>query len=121
MVKSREKMFVRQEKANTSNIALVAMPKGSAEIVSAISIPCINTSCKAVRTIHSASVVTRRSARPFLPQQRTVAGYLNIHGTATVAFLARYIATGSSSTSGLSTTTTIRCAVTIVMEFLILL
>ena len=118
MVKSREKVLIKQEKANTSNIAFVAMPKGSAVIVSANNVPCNSTSCKAVRSTHSASVVTRRSARPFLPQQRTVAGYLNIHGTATVAFLARYIATGSSSTSGLSSTTMKRCAVTIVLEFL---
>ena len=102
MVKSSEKMLVRQEKASTSNITLVAMPKGSAEIVSTNSVPCNITSCKAVRTTHSASVVTRHSARFFHPQQRTVAGYLNMHGTATVAFLAMYIATGSSSTSGMS-------------------
>ena len=89
MVKSREKVLARQEKASTSNIILVAIPRGSAEIVSTNIIPCISTSCKAFRSTHSANVVMRCSARPFLPQQRTVAGYLNIHGTATVAFLAR--------------------------------
>ena len=104
MVKSSEKMLVRQERASTSNIAFVAMLKGSAEIVSAINIPCNSTNCKAVRTTHSVSVVTRHSVRLFLPQQRTVAGYLNMHGTAGVAFLAMYIATGSSSTSGVSRT-----------------
>ena len=121
MVKSREKKLVRQEKASTSSIAFVAMPKGSTVIVRTNTVPCNSTSCTSVRTTHSASVVTRHSARLFLLQQSTVAGYLNMHGTATVAFLAMYIATGSSSTSGVSSNTIRRCIVTLVIEFLTIL
>ena len=39
MVKSREKVLARQEKASTSNIILVAIPRGSAVRVSTNIIP----------------------------------------------------------------------------------
>ena len=63
-----------------------------------IRVTCNIVNCKTTKSTHSAIVVTRRSAGLFLLQHNNVAGYLNMQGTATVAFLAMHMATGSSTT-----------------------
>ena len=91
-------MLARQEKASTISITFVTTAKGAAGMINRIRVPLISISCKTTKSTHSAIVVTRRSAGLFLPQHNSVAGYLNMQGTATVAFLAVYMATGSSIT-----------------------
>ena len=59
------------------------VPKGSIDAFATC------TSCKTTRSTHSANVVTKYSAR-LLPQHSSVAEYLNMLGTATVAFLDSY-------------------------------
>ena len=98
MVKSSEGMLARQERASTTSITFVIIAKGAAERANAVIVACNSPNCKVTKSTHSANVVTKHSARLFLPQHSSVAGYLNMPGTATVAFLAVLIATGSSAT-----------------------
>ena len=89
---------MRQERASTISTTLVTTAKGAAGMIITTRVTCNIASCKTTKSTHSTIVVTRRSAGLFLPQHNSVAGYLNMQGTATVAFLAAYMATGNSNT-----------------------
>ena len=92
MVKSSEKMLARQlqVRANATNITFVITAKGAAERANIMRFAWSSTICKATKSTHSASVVTKDSAIAslFLPQHSSVAGYVNMLGTATVDFVA---------------------------------